>query len=131
MATAYFKKDSTHVYFDHGMLVPHVIMPDRSQSKGEAEDGKLKVYDHSLAGSYKRTWKFKAVMKNDADTDHKFSDFISFMETTVVHAKYQFSYYDNDGNNYTVRAIGSPPYSYKTIRSDLWQVTIMLEEDYA
>lgn len=128
MAAPYFKKDSTYVYFDNGMIVPYLITPDRPQAVGKAEDGTLKVYDHSLAGSYKRTWKLKARMNNSATSNRKFSDFWSFMETTVVHAKYQFSYYDKDGNNYTVRAL---KYSYRTICSGLWEIIITLEEDYA
>lgn len=128
MAAPYFKYSSTYIYFDNGMIVPYQVTPDRPQAVGRAEDGTLKVYDHSLAGSYKRTWKLKARMDNGAASNHKFSDFISFMETTIVHAKYQFSYYDKDGNSYTVRAL---QYLYRTIRSGLWEITVTIEEDYA
>lgn len=131
MAVAYFIKSGTpsvSVYFEHGMLPSVPVTPYRPQSIGVAEDQKIKVYDHAMAGTYKRKWKLKAVMTNTADTNWRFSDFITFVESVVVQSKYKFVYHDNDDNAFTVRLMN---YSYEIIQAGTWEVTINLEEDYS
>lgn len=127
MAKPYFVSGSDYVYFDYGMLVPYPVAPERPQSIGKAENGKMKVYDHSLAGTYKRTWKLKAIMNDSLAPDHKFSDLVSFITSTVVYAKTMFSYYDKNGTNHYVRLLD---WSYNIINSKNYEVTMVVEEDY-
>jgi len=127
MAVPYFKSGSTYVYFDYGMLVPYPVSPERPQSIGKAENGKLKVYDHSLAGTYKRTWKLKAIMDESLAANHKFSDLVAFINTTIVWAKTQFSYCDKNGTVYTVRFMD---WLYDIEDNSNFKVTIVIEEDY-
>lgn len=128
MATPYFWWVSAYVYFRHGVLTPCPVTPERPQSIGRAENQKLKVYDHSMAGSYKRKWKLKAFMTNTDSTNYKFSDLVTFIESTVVWAKKAFTFYDNAGNSYVVRLLN---YSYEAITTNEYDVTITLEEDYS
>jgi len=128
MATPYFVKDADYVYFDYGPRAPYPTNYDHPQSVGRSEDQKLKVYDHSLGDTYKRTWRFKAMMNDNAASDHNFSDLVAFITATTVHAKYQFTYYDMDGNSHTVRLVG---WSERERAPGLHEVTLILEEDYA
>lgn len=127
MAIPYFVKSGDYVYFRNGMMVPYPLNYDRPQSIGRTEDGFIKVYDHSLGGTYKRTWRVKAIMDNGDSANYKFSDLLAFITSTIVHAKYQFSYYDKDGTVHTVRLMG---WSNRIKHSGIWEVTLILEEDY-
>jgi len=128
MAIPYFLKTATYIYFDNGMIVSYPIDYEKPQSVGRAENLKLKVYDHSLEGTYKRTWRLKAIMDNNAVANHKFSDWLAFVTLTIVYAKYQFSYYDKGGTAYTVRLVD---WSEKIIDETNHEVNIVIEEDYA
>lgn len=128
MNTPYFAKDSDYFYFEHGPLLPVPVAYDRPQSVGRTEDGKIKVYDHSLAGTHKRTWTLKALVRDDADQDFAFSDLLDFITSTIVYTKYQFSYYDENGDSYTVRLLS---WAEKILKSGLHEVVLILEEDYA
>lgn len=128
MAIPYLNKGSTYVYFDKGMSVPYPVNYERSQSVGRAENLKIKVYDHSLAGTHKRLWKLKAPMDNDAAANHKFSDLLNFITSTVVYSKYQCTYADAEGNTYTVRVIS---FGESLRFKGQHEVLLILEEDYA
>lgn len=128
MAIPYFKYSTTYCYFDNGVEVPYTIDYGRYQSVERTENGSIKVYDHSMGGTYKRTWVIAAVMDNSASSAHKFTDFISFLVTTVGFAKLPFSYYDTAGSNYTVRIVGKP--QIRQIKYALWHVQVTIEEDY-
>lgn len=127
MAIPYFVKSGDYVYFRNGMMIPYPLNYEHPQSIGRAEDSSLKVYDHSLGGIYKRIWRVKAIMDNDDSANYRFSDLLAFITSTIVHAKYQFSYYDKAGSAHTVRLIG---WSNKIKDSSMWEVILILEEDY-
>lgn len=127
MAVPYFIYSATTVYFDNGMVIPYPISYSRNQSIGRAENKKIKVYDHGMGGTYKRSWNVKAEMDNSASSNHKFSDWIAFLTSTVIHAKYKFTFYDADGASATVRIIDN---AVRKLRCGVWEVSIELEEDY-
>lgn len=128
MAIPYFKKDTTYVYFDKGMIVSYPIDYERPQSVGRAENLKIKCYDHGLAGASKRIWRLKVYMNESASSSHKFSDWLAFVTSTIIYAKYQFWYFDKDWTGTTVRLV---EWSEKIISKTEHEVNIVIEEDYA
>ena len=131
MAVPYFYVDATHkVYFTYGCILPVDLSYQRRQSIGRTKNGKLKVYDHAWAGTYKRIWKIKVFIDGAVTTTYyRLSDFLTFIHSTVVFAKTKFTFYDSAGSSYTVRLmLSSQP--IKTAEYNLYEIDMLLEEDY-
>lgn len=130
MAVPYFTNTgfSVYVYFKNAMIIPYPVDYERPQSIGRAEDLKIKCYDHGLGGTHKRTWRLKAYMSESASSNYKFSNWLAFVTSTIIYAKYKFWYYDKDGIGSVVRLV---EWSEKIISKTEHEVNIVIEEDYA
>lgn len=117
------------VYLRYALLVPHTIEHEQPATISRTEDGKLKVYKHSLAGSKKRIWHVQAYMTDSDSEGYCWSDLESFYWNTVGGPTKQLTFGDNAGQTYTVRVISFGPPEFQS--SDLVRIRIVLEEDYS
>lgn len=116
------------VYLEHGALVPFPIMHEPNESVNRAEDGRMKVYGHPLAGDKKRIWRIKCVIDNSGSSDYKWRDLEYFYWKVVEGAKRRCIFVDANSVQYLVRIIGFAPKAIGL--NNRHEVTMILEEDY-
>ena len=134
MSTAYLQHGTGEsyeltVYLRHAVLLPHTIEHEVPASIARTEDGKLKVYKHSLAGAKKRLWHVVAYMTDTDSEDYCWSDLEAFYWQTIEGPKEQFTFSDNAGQTYTVRMLSFGPPVIEA--PDVIKIRMILEEDYA
>lgn len=117
------------VYLQHGAILPYPIDYDLSESVGRAEDGRLKVYKHPLAGDRKRIWRIKCVMDNSASSGYKWRDLEYFYSKVVEGAKQRCVFVDANSVQYVVRITGFAPRAIGL--NNRHEITMILEEDYS
>lgn len=117
------------VYLEHGPLVPYPIAYEPSESVGRAEDGRLKVYKHPLAGDRKRIWRIKCIIDDSGASGYKWRDLEYFYTKVVEGAKRQCVFVDANSVQHLVRIIDFAPKAIGL--NNRHEVTMILEEDYA
>jgi len=116
------------VYLEHGAVVPYPITHEPSESVNRAEDRRIKVYKHPLAGDRKRIWRIKCIIDNSGDSGYKWRDLEYFYWKVVEGAKRRCVFVDANSIQYVVRIIGFTPKA--TGLNNKHEVTMILEEDY-
>lgn len=129
LSTYYEQFLSTEVYLEHGPLVPYPIAYAPSESVGRAEDGRVKVYKHPLAGDRKRVWRIKCIIDNSGSSGYKWRDLEYFYNKVVEGAKRRCVFVDANSVQYLVRIIDFAPRAIGL--NNRHEVTMILEEDYA
>lgn len=117
------------VYLEHGPLVPYRIAYEPAESVGRAEDGRIKVYKHPLAGDKKRIWRIKCIIDNSGSSGYKWRDLEYFYTKVVEGAKHRCVFVDANSVQYLVRIIDFAPRAIGL--NNRHEVTMILEEDYA
>jgi len=117
------------VYLEHGPLVPYPIAYNPSESVGRAEDRKLKVYKHPLAGDRKRLWRIKCIIDNSGSSGYRWRDLEYFYTKVVEGAKRPCVFVDANSVQYLVRIIDFAPKAIGL--NNRHEVTMILEEDYS
>ena len=116
------------VYLEHGPLVPYRIAHEPAESIGRAEDGRLKVYKHPLAGDRKRIFRIKCIIDDSGSSGYKWRDLEYFYTKVVEGAKRQCVFVDANSVQYLVRIIDFAPRAIGL--NNRHEVTMILEEDY-
>jgi len=120
---------SSVVYLEHGPLVPYPIAYTPSESVGRAEDRKLKVYKHPLAGDRKRIFRIKCIIDDSGSSGYKWRDLEYFYTKVVEGAKRRCIFVDANSVQYLVRIIDFSPKAIGL--NNRHEVTMILEEDYS
>lgn len=123
--------DQVTVYLTLASVVPYPIQHGIRQSVGRSEDGKLKVYDHGLAGDRKRTWRVVCYMDNAGVDEYNWKDLEKFFWETVVGGKEQCTFRDSHNHTFTVRIIPDSFQQTVVTAKNYMKVNMLLEEDYA
>ncbi|MCK4578855.1 MAG: polysaccharide deacetylase family protein, partial [Candidatus Marinimicrobia bacterium] len=116
------------VDLQHGPVVPYPIAYEPSEGVGRAEDGKLKVYKHPLAGDRKRIWRIKCIADDSGASGYKWRDLEYFYVKVVEGAKHQCVFVDANSVQHLVRIIDFSPKAIGL--NNRHEVTMILEEDY-
>lgn len=123
--------DQVTVYLTIASIVPYPIQHGMKQSVGRSEDGKLKVYNHGLAGDRKRIWKVVCYMDNTGAEEYNWQDLEKFYWETVVGGKEQCTFRDSHNHIFTVRIVPDSFQQTVVAAKNLMKVSMLLEEDYA
>lgn len=134
--TPYFQHDAGEsteitVYLRRAVVLPHSIAHELPTTISRTEDKKLKVYEHSLAGSKKRIWIVTAYLTNKDVEEYRWVDLEDFYWDIIHGAREQFTFRDNLNHTFTVRMVRFGPPRIEGIVGPLWKIRMILEEDYA